>query len=157
MKLSLPPLLAKLFTGSALDPNRKDTHGGPIHPGYDLKPGVMRTLVMAFATGFGTGFSPVASGTTGTLVGVAIFWLMGPPHCSWAAYIGILFLMTVLGILSASAAEGIYGKKDDGRIVIDEVAGYLATMLWAPHTWTAVWLGFVLFRIFDVVKFPPRL
>lgn len=155
MKISCPPLFSKLLAGSALDPNRKDVHSGPAHPGYGLKPGIMRTLVLAFATGFGTGLSPVASGTTGSVVGLALFWFMGPPACSWMTYIAILILLTVLGILSASAAEGIYGKRDDGRIVIDEVVGYLATMLWAPHTWTAVLLGFVLFRFFDVVKLPP--
>lgn len=115
----------------------------------------MRWLMLALATGLGTGFSPVASGTVGTLGGVALFWFMAPPHSSWRAYILASLVFIWMAVLVSSVAEGIYRKKDDGRIVIDEVVGFLVTMLFAPHTWKAVALGFVLFRIFDVLKPPP--
>ncbi|NQU44583.1 phosphatidylglycerophosphatase A [bacterium] len=113
----------------------------------------MRFLVLAFATGFGTGYSPVVSGTVGTLVGVVLFWFLHPG--GWPAYLFACIILTWMAILVSTAAEGIYGRKDDGRIVIDEVVGYLFTMLWAPRTWPAIAIGFVLFRFFDIFKFPP--
>jgi phosphatidylglycerophosphatase A len=115
----------------------------------------MLWLSLAFATGFGTGFSPFASGTVGTFVGMAIYWFMAPPYASWLLYIFGMAILIALSIPVATIAEGHYQKKDDGRVVIDEVVGYLVTMLFAPHTWTALWLGFILFRIFDIIKPPP--
>ena len=128
-----------------------------------LKPGTFRrALVLTLATGFGTGFAPVASGTFGTLVGVALYWFLTPPYGGWVLYLAATIFVTALAVPVATAAEGIYRKKDDRRVVIDEVAGYLVTMLFA---WDAEWtlnykiavaaLGFVLFRIFDIVKPPP--
>jgi phosphatidylglycerophosphatase A len=52
-------------------------------------------------------------------------------------------------------AEEIFQEKDSGRIVIDEVAGYLVAMTAVPFSWKAVALGFLLFRFFDITKIPP--
>ncbi|MEI8354495.1 MAG: phosphatidylglycerophosphatase A, partial [Deltaproteobacteria bacterium] len=52
-------------------------------------------------------------------------------------------------------AEVIFQEKDSGKIVIDEVAGYLVTMTAAPLSLKAVVLGFLLFRFFDITKIPP--
>ena len=115
----------------------------------------LRYLMLALATGLGTGFSPVASGTVGTLCGVALYWFMAPPYGTWRHYILATLVFIWMAVLVSSQAEAIYRRKDDGRIVIDEVVGFLVTMLFAPHTWKAVALGFVLFRFFDVVKLAP--
>jgi phosphatidylglycerophosphatase A len=80
---------------------------------------------------------------------------MAPPYSSWRAYILASLVFIWMAVLVSSVAEAIYRRKDDGRIVIDEVVGFLVTMLFVPHTWKAVALGFVLFRIFDVLKPPP--
>jgi phosphatidylglycerophosphatase A len=96
------------------------------------------------------GFSPVAPGTVGTLGAIPLFWLLRDLPL-W------LYLLTLAGfvVLAVRAAEvaGRHWKVVDASpIVIDEVAGYLLTMAFFPWSWGAVLLGFVLFRIFDVVK-----
>jgi phosphatidylglycerophosphatase A len=57
----------------------------------------------------------------------------------------------------SSQAERYWGKKDDRRIVIDEIMGFLVTMLWVPMSIPSVIGGFILFRFFDILKpFPIR-
>lgn len=131
-------------------------HDGPPASRPNL-PAPMRFICLLFATGLGTGFSPFASGTVGSLVGVGLFALMAPAGGAWTAYILATLVFIWLAIHVSTAAEGIYGKKDDGRVVIDEIVGYLVTMFAAPLSWPAVIAGFVLFRFFDVVKpWPAR-
>ncbi len=52
----------------------------------------------------------------------------------------------------AGEAGKIYGVVDDGRIVIDELVGYLVTVAFLPFSWTTALLGFFLFRVFDILK-----
>ncbi len=132
-----------------------DPHAGPVSPDPGLKPGPLRAAVLALATGFGTGYSPFASGTTGTLPALILFWFLAPPFGSWISYSIATIFVILAAVPIATAAEGIFGKKDDGRVVIDEVAGFLVTMMWAPHSWKALVAGFFLFRLFDVLKLPP--
>jgi phosphatidylglycerophosphatase A len=116
---------------------------------------------MLLATGAGAGYAPVAPGTFGAALGVLVYLPLsglGPA----------LFLITVLGLLflgiwAADEAERVFARKDDGRIVIDEVVGQLLTLaplvalgprveMRSPH-----WLvtGFVLFRVLDIWKPAP--
>jgi phosphatidylglycerophosphatase A len=107
------------------------------------------------ATAAGAGFSPVAPGTAGAAVGVLLHLplaALGP----WLYALGAVALLS-LGIRAAEAAERFYARKDDGRIVIDEVVGQLVAL--APlalpgvrSSWLAVVTGFVAFRVFDVWK-----
>jgi phosphatidylglycerophosphatase A len=110
------------------------------------------------ASGGGSGYAPVAPGTAGSAVGVLLFWPL--------AALGLpLFAATLagaiaLGIWAADVAERAYGRKDDGRIVIDEVAGQLLTLLPlvpAGRARSLGWLvtGFVAFRVLDVWKPGP--
>jgi phosphatidylglycerophosphatase A len=64
-------------------------------------------------------------------------------------------VVTLTGMLAADRAGRYFGVADSGHIVIDEVAGYLVTMLFLPRTILAAAAGFVLFRLFDVLKPPP--
>ena len=112
-------------------------------------------LIKLLATGFGAGLAPVAPGTTGTLVGVLICLIFSPLH--WLLRLLIVIFLLVLAIYIAERAEQVYRKKDDQRIVIDEIAGFQVTML--PIAITGLHLtglhllvGFVLFRIFDILK-----
>ena len=71
-----------------------------------------------------------------------------------------LFLITFMALLFlsfwvADAAGQIYGVADDGRIVIDELVGYLVTVAFLPWSWTVALLGFFWFRLFDIFKPPP--
>ena len=113
----------------------------------------MRKFVIVFATWGGTGYSPVASGTVGTLAAIPLYLLLARMPLP-------LYLVTVAGFVFfscwvAGAAETIFGEKDSGKIVIDEVAGYLVTMTAVMPSWTAVFAGFCLFRLFDIWKPAP--
>ena len=113
------------------------------------------------ATVAGTGYAPVAPGTAGSAVGVLLYLPLsglGAPLFS-VTLLGLLFL----GIWAAERAESHFGRKDDGRIVIDEVVGQLVTL--APLVWLAapgrmrtpllLVTGFVVFRVLDIWKPGP--
>ena len=106
--------------------------------------------VLAAATGFGSGYSPIASGTAGSLVGVAIFYFIH--DLSWPAYLAVTGAITAIGIPISTRAEKIFGQKDSGKIVIDEIAGQLIALFAVPFTLPAVAAGFFLFRFFDIIK-----
>ena len=113
----------------------------------------MRFVTLMLASNFGLGYAPVASGTVGTLAGLPLFWLLA--DLQPGGYLLAAALILVLAFWSADAAGKIYGVADDGRIVIDELAGYLVTVAGLPFSWRAALLGFVFFRIFDILKPPP--
>lgn len=72
------------------------------------------------------------------------------------AFIAIAVATILVGIWSADRADAYWRTHDSGRIVIDEVAGYFVTVWWIDRDdWTLLLLGFVLFRLFDIVKPPP--
>ena len=107
-------------------------------------------LITFLATGFGSGLSPVAPGTAGTLVGVFICLLCLP--LPWPMRLLIVIALLALSIYVAGRAEKIYQKKDDQRIVIDEIIGLQITMLPVAITVLHLCVGFVLFRVFDIIK-----
>ena len=115
-------------------------------------------VALFVATGAGAGYAPVAPGTFGSAVAVVLFpliSLLGP----WLYLLSALALLS-LGVWAADEAERAFGRKDDGRIVIDEVVGQLLT--YAPLVIFEVpvgllWLvtGFVVFRGLDIWKPGP--
>jgi phosphatidylglycerophosphatase A len=115
----------------------------------------MRFFVLLFATGFGAGFSPVVPGTVGTLFAVPIyFFISSIPSPLYEVTLATFFF---LSSWIAGQAEQYRGKKDDPRIVIDEIMGFLVTMLWVPKSLFSIVAGFILFRFFDILKpFPIR-
>lgn len=109
-------------------------------------------LALAIAT-CGVGYLPLIPGTFGSLLGVGIFLLLGQTA------VGLLiaiFAFTFAGIWAASRTEELAGRKDPGKVVVDEVAGQLiATLplaLFAQWSMPAVMVSFILFRFFDIVK-----
>ena len=115
----------------------------------------MRIFVLALATGGGSGYSPVASGTVGSAVGV-VLWL-ALSRLSPAGYALACAAVIALGMWAAGRAEQLLGGHDDGRITIDEVAGMLVSLAWLPARPEVVGVGFLLFRLFDIWKpFPAR-
>ncbi len=118
-------------------------------------------LAISIASGLGAGYSPVAPGTAGSVVGVIIailfILLFGLNIFSGFIYVLITAVIFAVGVWSAGRAEVIYGEKDCGKIVIDEIAGMLVTLYLVPFDWRWLLGGFLLFRLFDIVKpFPAR-
>lgn len=112
-------------------------------------------LILLAATGFGLGFSPVASGTTGSLLGVVILFAMGGLTLYWQ--IALCVVMAVIAMPLCGVAEKFYGKKDDGRIVADEYFTFPICLLglpWASNLWL-LGVGFVVNRVLDIVKPTP--
>jgi phosphatidylglycerophosphatase A len=107
------------------------------------------------ATGFGVGYSPIAPGTLGTLVAIPIYYFLSEIH--FPLYEITLIGFFFLAVWVSEKTESISGKKDDPRIVIDEIMGFFITMLWMTKTSFFILIGFVLFRFFDILKpFPIR-
>jgi phosphatidylglycerophosphatase A len=116
----------------------------------------MRALGLTIATGGFTGYAPVAPGTVGSLVGLLILFAVrvsGNPLFE----LGVLVVVIAAGIWSAGVVERDVGIEDPGIVVVDEVAGMLLTLLWIPLTWPTALVGFLAFRVFDIIKpFPAR-
>ncbi len=115
----------------------------------------MNRFFLILATGFGVGYSPLAPGTLGTLITIPIYSFLStiPSPIYEITLIAFFFL----SVWVSENAEIFFGKKDDPRIVIDEMMGFLITMLWLPKTIFSVITGFFLFRFFDILKpFPIR-
>ena len=116
----------------------------------------MGTFLHFVATGFYTGYLPVAPGTWATV-------LVGVPVCIGLKYLGeIHFLIGFAGILvlsiySSDFVERELEEKDPSFVVIDEVAGFLAAMILVPISVTNILCACVFFRLFDIVKpYPIR-
>lgn len=115
--------------------------------------GAASTIARLLATGFGSGLSPVAPGTAGTLVAVPLALLLLPSGGFAQAL--VLAAVIALSIWSAGVAAPLFGLKDPGQIVVDEIAGFFVTVAFLPLTWTTLVAGFFLFRLFDITKPPP--
>ena len=103
-----------------------------------------------FAYGFGSGLIPWAPGTFGTLLGVVIYLLLWPvPH--WLYWL-ITLILFIAGIFICGYSARKMGVEDPGAVNWDEVVGYLVTMAFAPRGWPWMLAGFVLFRLFDILK-----
>ena len=115
----------------------------------------MRRFFLLMATGLGVGCSPIAPGTLGTLLAIPAYYLLSsiPSPIYEITLAGFFFL----SVWVSEIAERFFGTKDDQRIVIDEIMGFLITMLWVPKTISFIVMGFFLFRFFDILKpFPIR-
>ncbi|MEO0812955.1 MAG: phosphatidylglycerophosphatase A, partial [Myxococcota bacterium] len=109
--------------------------------------------VIAASSSLGLGLIPVAPGTWGTLGAFPIWWaLSGQPAWVWLAVCG---LVSAFAIWISALAEPLYGAHDVSAIVIDEVAGMLVCVMFIPLTLSTAIAGFVVFRVFDIVKPPP--
>ena len=102
------------------------------------------------AYGFGTGLIPVAPGTFGSLVGIALFWLMAPLRAG--IYAGIVVVTFMAGIFICGQTARDTAIIDPGFIVYDEIVGFLVAMYRMPRDWRWVAAGFVIYRIFDIWK-----
>jgi phosphatidylglycerophosphatase A len=113
------------------------------------------TLVATF---FGAGRLRPGPGTWGSLATVLLWWLIAS-HLAAPLRLPLILLLIVvsvaIGIPAATLEARGCGQKDPSHVVIDEVAGQLVTLIACPIVWRALLAGFILFRVFDIVKPPP--
>lgn len=102
------------------------------------------------ACGFGSGASPYAPGTVGTVAAVPLYLLLAP--LPLPVYLLVTALLFLIGIWACQVTARSFGVHDHGGIVWDEFVGYLLTMAAAPSGWQWPLAGFVLFRLFDILK-----
>lgn len=106
----------------------------------------------AIASGLGTGYAPVAPGTLGSLLALPLwYWGGGTGVVHFVA----LILVLLLSVPAARAEIRETGRKDPPSVVIDEVAGMLLAATGIPWGFRQAVLMFVLFRLFDILKFGP--
>lgn len=111
---------------------------------------VLRDPVHFLAFGFGSGLSPKAPGTMGTVIAVPIAAAL--MQLSVPAYLCSVLMLSVFGIWLCGQSAARLGIKDHPGIVWDEIAGYCITMTALPFTWWSLVAGFVVFRVFDIAK-----
>ena len=102
------------------------------------------------AYGLGSGLAPKAPGTFGTIMAVLLYVPMS--FLSLPLYVGVVALACLVGIYICDKAADDLGVHDHGSIVWDEFAGFWITMIAIPNDWLYILLGFLLFRVFDILK-----
>jgi phosphatidylglycerophosphatase A len=117
---------------------------------------VFRRIGVFVATGAYVGFAPVAPGTCGSIVGLAVFYAVRH-RGSMSLEAAAVVLLVAVGVWSAAEAERHFGRVDPGPVVIDEVVGMLITLAFVPVNVAGAIVGFLVFRFLDVVKpWPAR-
>jgi phosphatidylglycerophosphatase A len=109
----------------------------------------MNVIALALATALGTGYIPFAPGTFGSIVGLIVWSLLPQAAGPQLSAIVVIF---AAGSWSGSYAERHFNRTDPGPVVLDEVLGMLITLFLIPVGWTGALVGFVLFRIADIIK-----
>jgi phosphatidylglycerophosphatase A len=106
-------------------------------------------IVKFYASAFFSGYSPVASGTAGSIVGLLIYFIPGfeEPYIILPA----ILLCFVLGVLASTKMEDVYGN-DPAEVVIDEVVGMWISLLLLPKMFLLAIFSFLIFRLFDIIK-----
>jgi len=103
------------------------------------------------AFGLGSGLSPKAPGTVGTIAALPIYWFF-LQDLSLPMYLAVLVLTSLIGVYLCHKTAKDLKVHDHGGIVFDEWVGMWITLLLVPQGWEWLLLGFVLFRFFDIVK-----
>lgn len=112
-------------------------------------------FILFSATGAGSGRAPIVPGTFGTLAGipVALLFLVIPS----SMHVFFTLAVILFAIWTSDRAEQLIGQNDPGCIVIDEIAGFTVAMAGVQVSVLSVVSGFLIFRVFDIIKpFPVR-
>ncbi len=111
---------------------------------------LLRNPVHFLSLGFGSGLFPIAPGTAGTLVAVPVYFLLA--GLDIYTYLGVTLLMFGIGIYLCGETSHALGVEDHPAIVWDEIVGYIITMIAVPVKLEWIVAGFLLFRLFDILK-----
>ena len=110
------------------------------------------TRAAVFIATFGyVGYAPVAPGTFGSAAGLALFVLLRATGMPWLEPVMAVALFAA-GAWAGNVAERYFGGIDPGPVVIDEVMGMLITLMFVPVSWAGALVGFLVFRVLDVLK-----
>jgi len=108
------------------------------------------------ATGFYTGYCPIAPGTCGTLLAAGIYLAVA---YTVPAFVNVIVLLLAALALAGNVwigkwSERSFGRKDPQKVVVDEMLGYFVAVFFigSADWWIIAIAGFVLFRIFDITK-----
>lgn len=110
----------------------------------------LKNPIHFLALGFGSGLMPKAPGTFGTIAAIPVFILFSQFDL-WL-FVLMTAIVSIMGVYICSYTSKALGVHDHSGIVIDEIAGFLITMIAVPAEWLWMFLGFVLFRFFDILK-----
>jgi phosphatidylglycerophosphatase A len=111
----------------------------------------MSGLAVFIATFGYVGFFPIAPGTAGSLAALVLYALVrwaGTPAVELVTIVAVF----AIGIWAATGTERALARKDPGPVVIDEVLGMLITLAFLPLSPWGIVAGFLIFRLFDVIK-----
>ena len=111
---------------------------------------LLRNPLHLLSLGLGSGLSPFAPGTCGTLTAVPLYLLLAQLPLTY--YLLAVLLAFIAGVYLCGHTSAALGVHDHGGIVWDEFVGFWITMIALPATWQWILAGFVLFRLFDIVK-----
>jgi phosphatidylglycerophosphatase A len=111
------------------------------------------------ASGFGTGYVPIAPGTAGSILGILLFYLINQfeIYLGWGwdttllVNAGIILFVTLIGVNSIKNVHQVWGH-DASAIVIDEIVGVWIAVFAMPHEWKYYLIALILFRFFDIAK-----
>lgn len=122
-------------------------HSAPSDPPVPL-------IIKVFASGLFSGYSPLVSGTVGSLVGIGLYLIPGFERPE--ILIPVVLVSFLLGIPASRRMESHYGH-DPSQVTIDEVVGMWITLAFLPKTLFFITAGFFIFRLLDIIKpFPAR-
>lgn len=110
----------------------------------------IKPLISFFATGFGAGYAPFAPGTFGTLVGLPLWWVI--QDLSAVSYLSVVIVLFIAGVPLCGWMSRELGVEDAPLIVWDEIVGLLVALFLVPAGWLWVGVGFLFFRVFDIMK-----
>ena len=116
----------------------------------------MIRLAFAIATVFKAGYIPIAPGTVGSIIGLLVFWLI-KDYASFTIEIFVAAALFFAGVWASTIVEQVLERHDPGVVIVDEVVGMLVALMLLPPTITVMFLAFLLFRVFDIIKpYPAR-
>ncbi|MBA3031958.1 MAG: phosphatidylglycerophosphatase A [Gammaproteobacteria bacterium] len=107
------------------------------------------------ACGFGSGLSPFAPGTAGTLFAWATYPLLRGMFPDETAFAVLLLLCFALGVTACQITGRALGVTDHGSIVWDEIVPFWAVLMLTPEEWYWQLAAFLWFRFYDIIKPSP--
>ena len=131
--------------------------GGGVSPEHQsLKSETRRSaadqVALVLATGCGLGYAPKAPGTFGSLLGLPLVWMIEGMKTSPMAYGVFAVLFCLVGVPICSRGATLFGREDPPQVVFDEIAAFPIVFACTALTPLSAVLGFVWFRVFDIIK-----